>query len=81
MSQAMFLKVAELISKNTKIPVERIRPNSTFEELGLDSLDATTLLFELEGAFDVSIPDEEAYKLKDVRQVVECLRKSGVSIE
>jgi acyl carrier protein len=81
MPQAMFSKVAELISKNTKIPIERITANATFEELGLDSLDATTLLFELEGAFDVSIPDDEALKLKDVRQVVECLQKLGVSIE
>lgn len=75
MSEPIFRKVVELIAKSTKIPVERIMPDSTFEELGMDSLDGTTLLYELEEAFDVSIPDEVALKFKDIRQVVEYLEE------
>ncbi|HEX8188158.1 MAG TPA: phosphopantetheine-binding protein [Pyrinomonadaceae bacterium] len=80
MSERVFQRVAELIAKGTKIPVERIRPDSTFEELGMDSLDGTTLLYELEEAFDLSIPDEVALKFKDVPQVVAYLEGLGVAI-
>jgi acyl carrier protein len=80
MSEKIYRKVAELISKSTKIPVERITPGTTFEELGMDSLDGTTMLFELEEAFDVTIPDEAALKFKDIRQVVACLEELGVII-
>lgn len=80
MSKKIFWKVAELIAKGTKIPVERITPDTTFEELGMDSLDGTTLLFHLEEAFDITIPDEEAAKFKSVRQVIEYLEELGVVV-
>ena len=45
--------------------------DSTFQELGLDSLDAVNILFEVEGEFNISISDEQARGIKDVRQMVE----------
>ena len=81
MSEEIYRKVAEVISQGTKIPVERIHPDSDFEELGMDSLDATTLLFNLEETFDLTIPDEEAKKLKNVKQVVDLLKNLGVCID
>jgi acyl carrier protein len=53
-----------------KIPVESITINSTFEELSMDSLDAMNLLFSLEEQLGVSIPDEAANSIKDVRSAV-----------
>lgn len=79
MSETILPRVVEMIARSTKIPAERITPDATFEELGMDSLDATTLLFQLEEAFDVSIPDEVALNFKDVRQVVEYLEGLGVA--
>lgn len=79
MSETIFQKVAELIAKTKKVPVEQLTPDTTFEELRMDSLDGISLVFELEEAFNVSIPDEEALKFKDIRQVVEGLEKIGVA--
>jgi acyl carrier protein len=78
-SEPIFQKVVELIVKGTKIPRERIKPDSTFEELGLDSLDATTLLYELEETFDVQIPND-ALKVRNVREVVEYLERLNVAV-
>jgi acyl carrier protein len=78
MTETIFQKVAELIAESKKTPVEQITPDTTFQELGMDSLDGLSLVFELEETFDVSIPDDEAMKLKNVREVVESLEKLGV---
>ena len=64
-------RVIAEIAAVKRIPVERVSINSTFEELAIDSLDATNLLFVLEEEFGVSIPDAEARALRDVRGAVE----------
>jgi acyl carrier protein len=56
------------------VPLERVSIDSTFAELNVDSLDAITLLFELENRLDVVIPDEAAKSAHSVRDVVEGLR-------
>ncbi len=80
MSEIIFQKVAELIAESKKTPVEEITLDTTFQELGMDSLDGLSLVFELEETFDVSIPDDEALTLKNVREVVESLEKLGVAV-
>lgn len=64
-------KVLEIIAQQKRLPVERVTIDSSFDELGLDSLDAVNILFELEGAFDISIPDEKARQIKSVREMVD----------
>lgn len=69
--EAVATKVMEIIAKQKRVPADQVTIDSTFQELGLDSLDAVNILFELEGEFNISISDEEARKIKDVRQMVE----------
>lgn len=45
--------------------------DTTFEELGLDSLDGLNLIFELEEEFDLVVPDNKVQEMKSVRQAVE----------
>lgn len=52
-----------------------IPADSTLESLGLDSLDTITLLFELEDRVGVSIPDDEARKIRTVGDIIEGLRR------
>ncbi len=61
--------IAEIASVK-RIPVERIDIDSTFEDLAIDSLDATSLLFALEEEFGISIPDSDARAIRDVRGAV-----------
>lgn len=64
-------RVIKVISEFKKIPVDQIKMETTFEELGLDSLDGLNLIFELEEEFDLIIPDEKVHSMKSVGQVVE----------
>jgi len=70
MDQALAAKVIAGIAAIKKIPIESITADSTFEQLAMDSLDAMNLLFVLEEALGVSIPDEAAYSIRDVRSAV-----------
>jgi acyl carrier protein len=68
-------KVLNLIAEVKRIPRESVSLTSTFEELKLDSLDAINLFYELEGAFNISIPDQLAKSVTNVQQMVEELKK------
>jgi acyl carrier protein len=70
MDDALTAKVIAEIAAVKKVPVESITIDSTFEQLAMDSLDAMNLLFSLEEQFGVSIPDEAANSIKDVRGTV-----------
>jgi len=49
-----------------------IRPESTFEELGLDSLDTFDIIFNAEDAFKIKVPNEQVNitTLQDVVNMV-----------
>jgi len=68
-------RVFTVIAKQKRIPVENVTIESTFADLGLDSLDSVNMLFDLESEFDISIPDEEARNIKTVREMVEGVRQ------
>ena len=73
MPDSLAERVIAIIAKAKKIPPESISIDSTFEELRIDSLDGLNVFFEIEEAFDLSIPDERARGLRSVREVVEAL--------
>ncbi len=72
-------KVIELIAQKKHVAPESITLDSTFAELGIDSLDGMDLLFTFEETFKLSIPDEVAQQMKSVRQVTEALRAALAS--
>ena len=68
-------RVFQIIAKQKRIPAEKVTIESTFADLGVDSLDSVNMLFDLESEFDISIPDEEARNIKTVREMVEGVRQ------
>jgi acyl carrier protein len=48
--------------------------DTTFEELGFDSLDGINIVFALEDSFSISIPDAVAQEITSIRMAVEKLR-------
>lgn len=68
-------RVFAVIAKTQRIPIETISVDSTFEELKIDSLDGINIVFELENAFNVAIPDDGVQNMRTVRDTVEGIRK------
>jgi acyl carrier protein len=68
-------RVLRTLAETQKLPLEQVTPEATFEQLGIDSLDGINILFALENEFDISIPDESARIVKDIRQLAEGVQK------
>ena len=64
-------RVIRVFSDFKKVVPEEIKMETTFDELGFDSLDGLNLIFELEEEFDLIIPDDQAQAMKSVGQVIE----------
>ena len=68
-------KVIDIIAREQHLDASKITPDSTFAELGIDSLDGVNILFALEEEFKLDIPDTVAQNMKSVRQVVDSLTR------
>ncbi|MGA3292751.1 MAG: acyl carrier protein [Candidatus Acidiferrales bacterium] len=75
MSDAVAEKVIATLASVKRIPAEKITLKTNLQEMGIDSLDVFTLLFELENAFHISIPDDDVRSIKTVNDIVEGVRK------
>lgn len=64
----MFEKIAQYLSRQMDIPVESITPDTTFENLGIDSLDTVEMLMDLEEELNVDLELQE--KLSTVGEFV-----------
>jgi acyl carrier protein len=49
-------QILEIFAKETGVDVGLLRPDATLEELGVESLDLTMAVFQLEETFDIEIP-------------------------
>jgi acyl carrier protein len=70
MSDSIQDRVLKIIANTRRIPPESVRPDSSFEELGIDSLDRLNILFDLESEFDIEIDDEEAKKVQNIPEMI-----------
>ena len=66
-------KVVTIIAEKLSISQENITLDSTFKDLGADSLDIVEMIMNFEEAFGIEIKDEDAEKIKTVGQVVELI--------
>ena len=72
MSQDLFATFVEVLTEEFGVPEDDIKPDATFEALGLDSLDVVELTLVLEEKTGVKLEDEE---LEDVRTVQDAVNK------
>ncbi|HUJ20220.1 MAG TPA: phosphopantetheine-binding protein [Bryobacteraceae bacterium] len=75
MSDELIQRVRNVIANTQRIPIEKITIESSFEELGIDSMDGVNILFALENEFNIAIPDEAAKQIRNVRQMMEGVEK------
>jgi acyl carrier protein len=68
-------RVLSVIAATQRISPERVTMDSSFQELGIDSMDGINILFALENEFDITIPDEQAKQIRSIREMVEGIEK------
>ncbi len=68
-------KVIEIVVREQHLDPSQVTIDSTFAELGIDSLDGVNILFALEEEFKIDIPDAVAQSMKTVRQVADGLTR------
>ncbi len=68
-------KVKQIIMDKLGVSEEQVTPEASFiDDLNADSLDIVELVMELEDAFGIEIPDEDAEKLRSVRDAIDYLK-------
>ena len=68
-------KVKEIVAEQLERDVNEVTADASFvDDLGADSLDIVELVMKMEEAFEIEIPDEEAEKIKTVKNVVEYIQ-------
>ena len=69
-------KVIQIVSEQLGVDKKEISRDTSFvNDLNADSLDTVELVMELEDEFDLTIPDEEAEKLKTVGEAIDYIQK------
>ncbi|MBI1831793.1 MAG: acyl carrier protein [Planctomycetes bacterium] len=77
-------RIIHIVCDNLGVNKGEVTRNTSFQEdMGADSLDIVELVMELEEEFDITIPDEEAEKIKTVGQAIDYieakLKEKGLS--
>ncbi len=62
--------VIEAIAQQKQIDAATITTDSSLEALGISSLDAITIVYEIEEQFDVEVPNEQLENLRSVSDIV-----------
>ena len=77
MKRGIYQTIVEIIAEQAVLDVSDVKPDSTVEELGLDSLGMVETLFAIEEYFDISIPFNanemagDAFDISTVSSIVE----------
>jgi len=65
------VKMKKIIAEKLGVSEDKVTPLASFvDDLGADSLDQVELIMALEDEFDIEIPDEDAEKIKTVKDAL-----------
>jgi acyl carrier protein len=70
MTQDLVNAVIMAISKQKGLDSSRIGMDSSLLELGVNSLDAISIVYDIEDRFEVEVPNEMLADLESVRDIV-----------
>jgi acyl carrier protein len=68
-------RVLRIIAETQRKDPAQVTVDSSFEELGIDSMDGVNIIFALENEFNINVPDDEVKNIRSVRDMVEGVRK------
>ena len=69
-------KVISIISEKLNIPKGNIQVETSFKDLGADSLDIVEIIMAFEENFGVEIRDEDAEKIKTINDAIELIHQA-----
>jgi len=64
-------RILRIIAETQRKDPAQVTIDSSFEELGIDSMDGINIIFALENEFNINVPDEEVKNIRSVRDVVD----------
>ena len=68
----MLDKIKSIVVDQLGVDEDQVTEDASFvDDLGADSLDTVELIMDFEEEFDIEIPDEDAQKIKTVKDVME----------
>ena len=68
----MLDKIKSIVVDQLGVDEDQVTEDASFvDDLGADSLDTVELIMAFEEEFDIEIPDEDAQKIKTVKDVIE----------
>lgn len=68
----MLEKIKSIVADQLGVDEDQVTEDASFiDDLGADSLDTVELIMAFEEEFDVEIPDEDAQKIKTVKDVID----------
>lgn len=73
---ATLQKVQKIFASKFSLAEERVRPEASLESLGLDSLDAIEVMFDIEDEFQIRIPQdrrENEVKINTVQDILDVI--------
>ncbi|KIZ16128.1 hypothetical protein SNA_23235 [Streptomyces natalensis ATCC 27448] len=79
MDDAVYRTARTLLSERSGVPVEEIRPDTTFDELDVDSLALAEFAFILRDEFSVLLTTQDVSKRSTLTDVARILTKRLVS--
>jgi acyl carrier protein len=65
-----FAKIVDIVASKLDIDKNIITNESTFQDLGADSLDLLEIIMRLEEQFGIEVNDEDAEKMQTMQDVV-----------
>ncbi|MEW5909930.1 MAG: acyl carrier protein [Thermodesulfobacteriota bacterium] len=71
-------KVLKIIAEKLSVDIKDVVPEASFvDDLGADSLDLVELIMSMEEEFDIEISDEDAEKLRTVKDAIDYIAKNS----
>lgn len=67
-------KIIGIVAEQLGVDAADITNETTFDDLNADSLDVVELIMALEEEFDIEIPDEDAEKIKTVKDAMNYIK-------
>ena len=78
--QEILAGLGEIVEEIAGVPADEVTPSKSFvDDLDIDSLSMVEIAVAAQDKFGVEIPDDELKNLKTVRDVIDYVRRAGVS--